>query len=134
LLYSLIKIICIKLLFFSLHSLSVNTIFVLMCVKSIRLTSRHNLNLITWNKVFENVTFLNQLQTLCSFLFENPINLSTVIGWLSKVRMQCRRVGRTDGRPHTESDKNVSNKSSSLQVGSENGTIVQLCISIGSLR
>ena len=104
--------------------------FGLLAIGYWTLTSRHNLNIISRNKVFDHGTFFNQLQTFCSFLFEHPINLSTVIGLLSQIRMQCRSVGRTDGRTdaYTPSQKNVSNKSSSLQVGSANGTLVQLCI------
>jgi len=41
--------------------------------------------------------------------------------------MQCRRVGRTDERLHTESEKNVS---SSLQPGSANGSSVMHLLAV----
>ena len=55
-----------------------------------------------------------------AYLFENSIILSTVIGRVNQMRLQERTVGRTDG--HTPSLKKVSNKSSSLHVGSAKET------------
>jgi len=54
-----------------------------------QLTYRHNLNIITMNKVFVHGT-INQHKTFCFF---NQF-FSTVIDWLSQFRKQWRTVNR----------------------------------------